>query len=105
MTLEKPSDFNWENIGQIFLASSLDESKQMKVEGKDPIIVRISPNEVCVLTKSQDIITRIREGNNWNMGQDGLNEDGYFEYIYTRLNEQELIEHLNNPSKFKGSDQ
>ncbi len=96
--------FNQEKKLEIFRPLNLSEAEQMKKDGKDPIVVKISPNEVAVMTKSQDVISRIHEGNNWSMGQEEPDENGYFEYVYTRLNEQELAEHLNDPLKFKGED-
>ena len=89
---------------EVFHAANTENAERMKKEGKDPIVFRLDGNEVHVFTKSKDVIKRIHEGNNWNMGDDQPDEDGYMTYVFTRFNEEELIEHLKNPSKHRGSD-
>lgn len=71
----------------------------------ETVIVRANEHEVYVFTKSQEVIKNIREGRNWSMGHENPDSYGYVQYIYTRLSEKQLVEHLQDPSKFQGSDQ
>ncbi len=87
------------------IAFSLGTANIMKSMGKvDTIIVRANEHEVCVFTKSPDVIKNIREGRNWSTSDDKPDEYGYEEYVYTRLNERQLVEHLQDPSKFQGEE-
>ncbi|MFA6136300.1 MAG: hypothetical protein WC705_03020 [Candidatus Paceibacterota bacterium] len=84
------------------IASSTEEAKRMKEEGVDTIIFRPDQYEVIVFTKNPDVVENIIEGSNWNSGENTPDEKGYYEYVYTRLNESQLVEHLKDPSKFRG---
>lgn len=93
---------------EISFAANMAQVALQKKEGKDPIIVPAREDEIgpktYVYTKDPAIIERIRLGNNWHVGEDTPDEDGYVQYTYNRLNSLELAEHLLDPSKFQGED-
>lgn len=86
------------------IARSECELARLKKVGKDPIIHRENEHEVCVYTNSAAVCEHIRTGRNWHMGFVDPDEHGYQKYVYTRLSEAQLLEHLRNPLVHQGSD-
>lgn len=85
----------------IQVAHSLKEAESMKREGKEPIVVRKNEHEVCVFVRSEDVEQILWTEPNWHISE----PDGeYQKFTYTRLNEQQLMEFLSDPAKFRGEE-
>lgn len=88
----------------IEVALNPNNLRNLKMAGADPIIFRDNPHEVYVFTKQGEVISRIRQGMNWSSGEETPDEYGYCSFVYTRLDEAQLHEHLRDPTKHQGSD-
>ncbi len=87
----------------VHVAASLQEAQKMKSEGKDPIVVRANEYEVYVFTQNEEVSKNIWAGNNWSSSEGGP-DDPYEKFVFTQLNEEQLVEHIVNPTKFQGQD-
>ena len=85
----------------IHRAAKLEEAKVMMAEGKDPIIVRANEHEVYVYTRDEKVVSNIWAGASWYIMLPVYYRVGYELYCYTRLNEDQLVQHLQDPTKFK----
>jgi hypothetical protein len=88
---------------EIHRASSLREAEEMMTEGKDPIVVRANEHEVYVFFHDGEVEGNIQAGNNWNSGF-SAGDNGYGLYVYTRLDEDQLVQHLQDPTQFQGTE-
>lgn len=88
----------------IEIAQSPEHLSRLKSANADPIIFRDNAHEVYVFTKQDEVAERIRKGMSWHSGNERPDQHGYRYYVYTRLNEAQLCEHLQDPTKHQGSD-
>ncbi len=88
----------------IRLAHSYLDVRRFKRDGVDAIVYRYDSNEVHVITKSKRIENNIRLGESWSMEHGEMDALGYITYVYTRLNEEQLLEHLVDPNLHKRVD-
>lgn len=86
------------------IARDIKHLSTLRKNGADPIIYRSNEHEVFVFTRSDVVVQRIREGMNWNSAYINPERDGYRQYIYTRLNETQLVDHLKDPTLWQGPD-
>lgn len=84
----------------IYRAETLNEAIAMFKEGKDPVMLQEDKHEVCVFTKvGGPVARRIYIGANWHMSE-GLGEERCEVFTFTRLNFEQVLEYLSDPTKF-----
>jgi hypothetical protein len=86
------------------IVATEEEVISLKRRKIDPIIHRESAHEVCVHAHRAYVWHIIKTGNNWHMGVEERDRYGYRKYVFTRLNEAQLVEHLMNPTVHQGKD-
>ncbi|GEM_PF-4825657 len=74
-------------------AETEDDVKRMKAAGAKIIIRRDNEFEVYVYVKDPRLVRNIKKGEQWSSGWD-YDASGYATYIYTRLNELQVVEHV-----------
>lgn len=91
---------------KMWIAPNREGREALKQEGVEPILSMEENSQILVWFKTEntEVLERIGYGDRWSTGGDEPDKYGYIFYAYTRLDLDQLTQHISNPNKFRGDD-
>ena len=74
---------------KVHIATSLRQVEEMKREGKEPIVFKTNPDEVCVFARSEKVAKVLWHDGSWHLSEPQAG--GYQKFTYACPDEQQIV--------------